>query len=254
MAMVKQNLFSLKQLTKTKKITLGIILVAFIIVGTSFLLPLARSYSLRYESNKALKENRSQIDDAINQYTTSTARVLGVGPAARFTIAYNSCYTDHDDGGWIANNYNYNCLVTDFKFFEVKNDSELMAAIKRDAELSQRGNSSNTEYYGNVYSLNISYNKKYDGMKDLPNSVKIVMPNTYTDVREVLSLGVVSNSPTVVAYASADAIANRVILNQKGSEALDPKKTYIVLQYGYEYFHKDIGCRIPALLFCESPI
>lgn len=252
--MVRRNIFSLKQLTKTKKITLGMILVALVIVGASFLLPLARSYSLRYESNRELKENRSQIDDAINQYTTSTARVLGVGPAARFTITYNSCYTDHDDSGWIANNYNYNCLVTDFKFFEVKKDSELMAAIKRGAEPSRQSSSVNTEYYGDVYSLNIRYSEKYEGIHELPNSVKIVMPNTYRDVKEVLSLGVVSNNPIVVAYANADAVANRVLISQKGSEALDPKKTYIVLQYGYEYFHKDIGCRIPALLFCESPI
>lgn len=252
--MVKRNIFSIKQLTKTKKITLGIISVVIIFVGISFLLPLAKSYFLSHESNEELTKNRSQIDDSINRYTTSTARSLGVGPTATFKIMYNSCYTDHNDSGWVANNYNYNCLITNFTFFEVKNNSSLMTAIKNDAQPSDRFNSSNTEYYGKVYSLDIGYREEYEGMQNLPSSVNIVMPNTYTNVKDVLALGAVSNDLTVVAYADADATANRLVLSQEGREVLDSRQTYIVLQYSYEYFHKDIGCRIPALLFCESPI
>ena len=83
----------------------------------------------------------------------------------------------------------------------------------------------------------------------------IVKDNTYEDAREVTTVGMIAfDSAPVVAYASDEALENRQLLEQVGDYTLDSRKTYVVLEYSNQYFVKDIGCRIPSIIFCESPI
>jgi len=88
----------------------------------------------------------------------------------------------------------------------------------------------------------------------LPYRVSVVKSNTYSNVRDVLKVGAVSYDMNVITYANNEAINNRIALNEQGAQNLNVKKTYIVLESGKHYFQKTIGCRIPNILFCSSPI
>lgn len=257
--MADQNKNSKKQFTKKNKIILWITSIFIILVVISFLVPLAQSHllraSLKSESSQALAESQASIKYKVDGYVKTTAQKLGTNPAAVYSITYNSCYTDTSDSGWVANNYNYNCLITMFAFFEVNDGSALMKAIDQHARPAlQEGDSDYSDYYGEIYTLNTGLDETLANIEDLPFKVDIVKSNTYANVQEVLTVGTMNNSLDVVTYANDEAAANRSVLDQQGAQTLDTRKTYIVLKSGDEYFHKDIGCRLPTLMFCESPI
>lgn len=257
--MADRNVKSKRQFTKANKVGLWIVSIVIFLAVVSFLVPLAQSYLLRVsltsESKQALTENQPSIQGKANAYLKMTAQKLGANPAAVYSIAFNSCYTDHSDSGWVANSYNYSCLITNFAFFEVNDGSTLIKAIDQYARPALReGGSDNSNYYGKIYTLNTGFDETLANIEDLPFVVDVVKNNTYTNVQEVLTLGTVNNSPNVVAYANDEAIANRSILDQRGTQTLGTRKTYIVLKSGEEYFRKDVGCRVPTLMSCNSPI
>lgn len=247
------------QSTKTNTIILWVISIIIILAVILFLVPIAQSYllraSLKSESNQALSENQSTIQDKADRYIKITAHKLGANSQAVYSVIYNSCYVDHSDSGWIASNYNYKCLITHFAFFEINDGSDLMKTIDQYAEPAlRRSVSDSRNYYGKIYTLSTGFSEALTNIEDLPFRVDVVKRNTYSNVQDVLKVGTVNNSPHVVAYANDEALANRLILDQQGVQTLDSKKTYILLNSGDEYFHKDIGCRLPTLIFCDSPI
>lgn len=242
---------SKKQLTKMSKITLGIILIIVILATISLAqAPILRT-SLTSESNKALRDNQAQIEASTDEYLKKTALKLAVNSDAVYSVVYDSCYTDHNDSGWTVTSFNYKCLITNFAFFEVDDGSVLKEVI---TQYAKPGSNLSHSYDGEIYTLYPTNSEIYATIKDLPYRVSVVKSNTYSNVRDVLKVGAVSYDMNVITYANNEAINNRIALNEQGTQNLNVKKTYIVLESGKHYFQKTIGCRIPNILFCSSPI
>lgn len=83
-------------------------------------------------------------------------------------------------------------------------------------------------------------------VKDLPYTLPVVMPHTYTSAGEVMAV-------QAVAYASSDVIANRHVREERGRSVLESQKTYLVIRSSDHYFIKNIGCRV-FTFFCQSPL
>ena len=248
-----------KKHTKTNKILVWTIAIVIILAAIFFLVPLAQSLllraSLKLESDQALVENQSRIQNEADEYIKTTARKIGTDSQAVYSATYNSCYIDHSDRGWIANNYNYNCLINIFAFFEVNNGSDLLKTIDQYAKpASMNYQSSNSDYFGEIFILDTLSDTTLSDTEDLPYVFDIVKSDTYTDVRDVLDIRYVNRSNGVVAYASDEAFANRSLLNQSGDQKLNSEKTYLILRSSDQYFHKNIGCKQPTIIFCNSPI
>jgi len=247
------------QLSKTKKILLWVASIIGLVAALLFSIPVVQSFTLRMslesESKQTLSKTKSQLQNSLNERVNAMALQLGAAPSATYAATYNSCYTDHSDSGWFANNYNYNCILTKFAFFEVKNPSALLETVNATAKpASVERHAIDNDYYGNIYILSVDSNIVGSNINDLPYNLYIVKENTYSNVKKVLAIPAVSSNDRVVSYASEQEIANRAILEKSGSHSLDTKNTYIIFQSSEHYFQKDIGCRMPSLIFCESPI
>jgi len=244
-----------KQPTKANKIILRIVMIIVILVAIVAAISFAQTpilrISLTAESNKALSNSQTQIETAANEYIKQTALKLGVNSTPVYSVVYDSCYTDHNDSGWTATSYNYKCFISNFAFFEVEDDSVLKKAI---TQYAKPGSEISYSYDGEIYTLYPTDSEAYATLKDMPSKVSVVKNNTYANVQDVLKVGAVSYNMNVVTYANTEAISNREVLKEQGAQSLDVDKTYIVLESAKHYFQKSVGCRIPNILFCSSPL
>ncbi|GEM_PF-3068945 len=254
--MANKNAKTSNPTSRKKKIITWVIAVGLAVL---LLTPFVNSYTLRKslesESKTQLAESYSGFVHDSEKFIDTTSQTLQVPPNISYSATYTTCYTDHDDSGWFATDYNYNCLLVRYAFLEVPSDSTLQRTVEQQAEPSSIGSSS--DFFGNIYEL-YTYGDKFEsvfpGTRDLPIRLLVVMKGTYSDVNDVLDVGVVSSLDTVVSYAERDATANRKLVESSGEISLDPQKTYVVLHYEKAYLERDIGCRMPSFIFCESPI
>lgn len=244
-----------KRLTRKIKILLWIVVV----IGILALIPLIQFYTLRTslasESTNKLNINISSMQNASDRVIKKASQELATKQTSAYSATYKSCYIDSNDSGWIANSYNYKCLLNNFSLFEVEEDSALMATVNQYAQKdneAQYVDEVNREYYGEIYSFYTDKSKALNP-EDLPREIYVVKPNTYTNAQDVLRVKNIYASPAVVTYASSEAFANRLLVTESGVAALDTSKTYVILRTSVEYFAKDIGCRMLTFFFCEPP-
>lgn len=219
---------------------------------------------LSNETSLSFKGQFTKIKQEAKEYIDTTSSGLDL-PEPAYTATYDSCYTDHNDGGWFAINYNYKCLVTYAAVVEVPKDSTLEPIINQFARPgSEKFSYTDDRFYGKLYYLD-KYGNTRTGLLEsnptilelLPYDLPIIKENTYTSAPEVLAIDFVAyggSDAHVVAYAQQDAQNNRKLIETTGNKSLDPEKTYIILQYDKQHFDKNIGCQIPEFIFCNSPI
>jgi len=248
-----------KQPSRKKKVTLWLVAIIMVIAIFLIIVPLVQSTILRVslgsKSKETLKHNEVSLQSSLDDRITLMAEALGAGRNVTYDVTYDSCYVDHNDSGWFANSYNYKCILTKYGFYAVGDSTELRKFVELNAEpANQDIGTGSLDYYGKLYVINPEYKAVNPGVVDLPYEVYVVKDHTYANAKDVLAIGAVAHNLNVVAYASSMENTNRSVLREHGSQKLNTDQTYVVLQASEEYLHKDIGCRIPSILFCESPL
>ena len=235
------------------------IVVLVIIVGVVSSVHKATVHSTTLaDSKEALELKQSLIEQDAQEELDEVSQKLGLS-SAMYVALFDTCYTDHNDSGWTIKSYNYKCMLSKLAFYEVSNDSDLMHVIDAYAVEKSSGDSEFEKvYYGDVYYLNLYAHKAHNPFFDIDglsyNDLPVVHANTYKNVEEVLAVEATTDAMRIVPYAQADAFANRRVIQENGSKTLDTQKTYVILQTSDYYFVEDIGCAIPEIIVCESPL
>jgi hypothetical protein len=240
-------------LSRKRKVLIGAVIVIVIGVVLRMAGPIAQKQILRHTLDKevaaALAAEYADIDQKLDDRIARMQQILDLPENSMYTVTYDSCYQDSSDTGWMALNYNHNCAISRYAFFEVSEGSATAHSIDKYAAHSEEIGSSADRYYGRLHYMN-KYEMHTEGLlgtvKDLPYTLPVVMPHTYTSAGEVMAV-------QAVAYASSDVIANRHVREERGRSVLESQKTYLVIGRSDHYFIKNIGCRV-FTFFCQSPL
>ena len=207
---------------KSKKVYIIWSIIGVILIYI-FVAPLVQRAILRAQLNtetaKAFDEAHLSIDRQHSQYVEAVKKHTEVSDSVVYSAAYDICYTDHSDSGWVVSSYHRKCLMSSITLFEVDD-------IDENHELLQR-------FTGDY-------------------SVRTAIKHDVSNVRDVIDRRLLTS--TVVTYAGQDAFDARRLVTEAGVHELDSQKTYLALSSQKEYFNRNIGCAFGRLMFCSSPL
>ncbi len=220
-------------------------------LAAPLLQPVILRAQLATETAAALQTARPTADAAHAEWLEAVSPALGLDPKAAYTATYDICYVDHNDGGWVALSYNQKCQLSYVDFFELPASNAAVDAAVHEATSSASGPQTSAAVYVDDY-LKAAGRRTDRVPADMPFTISATLPGT-SDARAAVDEWMLTGSD-VVAYAAADAFANRELLSETGRFQLDPATQYLVVSDSRAYYEKDIGCATGRPVFCSSPL